>query len=319
MTYSRIAGAGAYLPARVMTNAELERMVDTSDEWIRTRTGIRERHIAAPDESTCDLAEQAARRALENAGREPGDVDLIVLATSTPDLVYPSTACLLQARLGIHNGSPAFDVQAVCSGFVYALTVADKFVRSGAARTALVVGAEVNSRILDWTDRTTCVLFGDGAGAVVLEASEEPGIIATRLHADGRYADVLQVPGGVGRPCDEPSYVRMKGGEVFKFAVKVMEEMVGEILEGTGYSPGDVDWLIPHQANERIIGATARKLGIPMERVMITVGGHGNTSAASIPLALDAGLRDGRIRKGQLLVLEAVGGGFTWGAALVRL
>jgi 3-oxoacyl-[acyl-carrier-protein] synthase-3 len=302
-----------------MTNAELERMVDTSDEWIRTRTGIRERHIAAPDESTCDLAEQAARRALENAGREPGDVDLIVLATSTPDLVYPSTACLLQARLGIHNGSPAFDVQAVCSGFVYALTVADKFVRSGAARTALVVGAEVNSRILDWTDRTTCVLFGDGAGAVVLEASEEPGIIATRLHADGRYADVLQVPGGVGRPCDEPSYVRMKGGEVFKFAVKVMEEMVGEILEGTGYSPGDVDWLIPHQANERIIGATARKLGIPMERVMITVGGHGNTSAASIPLALDAGLRDGRIRKGQLLVLEAVGGGFTWGAALVRL
>lgn len=318
MNYSRITGTGSYLPDRIMTNAELERLVDTSDEWIRSRTGIRERRIAAADETTSDMALRAAERALAAAGAAAADVDLIVLATSTPDLIYPSSACLVQKRLGIRNGGAAFDVQAVCSGFVYALAVADKFVRSGAANLALVVGADTNSRILDWTDRGTCVLFGDGAGAVLLAPGREPGILATRLHADGHYSDMLRTGSGVSDRGGEP-YVRMKGAEVFKFAVNAMEQVVDEILRETGMSRTDIDWLVPHQANERIISATAKKLGLPMDRVMLTVDRHGNTSAASIPLALAEGIGAGRIRPGQLLLLEAVGGGFTWGSALLRL
>lgn len=317
MTFTTILGTGSYLPQRVVSNAELARRVDTSDEWIRSRTGIRERHVAAENESTCDMAEQAARQALDAAGLEPGSVDLVIIATSTPDLIYPSTACLLQQRLGIRNGGAAFDVQAVCSGFIYATTIADKFIRSGAARCALVIGADTNSRILDWDDRTTCVLFGDGAGAVVFGAADTPGILATRLHADGHYAQMLQVPSGVSRPTDDP-FIRMQGQEVFKFAVNAMGDLVAEILAGAGFDAAQIDWLVPHQANERIITATARKLGMGMDRVILTVDRHGNTSGASIPLALDTGVRDGRIRRGQLLLLEAVGGGFTWGSVLLR-
>ena len=308
MTFSAILGTGRYLPQRVITNAELARTVDTSDEWIRSRTGIRQRYVAAENESTCDMAEQAALQAITASGLAPADLDLIIVATSTPDLIYPSTACLLQKRLGIRNGGAAFDVQAVCSGFIYAASIADQFIRSGAARRALIVGADANSKILDWTDRSTCVLFGDGAGAVILGA---------RLHADGHYADLLQVPSGVSRPSAD-AHIRMHGSEVFKFAVNIMGELVGETLGVAGFDAADVDWLIPHQANERIITATARKLGLALERVIITVGEHGNTSAASIPLALDTGIRDGRIKRGELLLLEAVGGGFTWGSLLVR-
>jgi 3-oxoacyl-[acyl-carrier-protein] synthase-3 len=316
--YSRIAGTGSYLPERVLTNRDLEEMVDTSDEWIVSRTGIRQRHIAADGQLASDLAAEAARRALAAAGIQSSDLGLIVLATTTPDVVFPSTACILQAKLGARR-CPAFDLQAVCSGFVYALSTADLFVRTGHCRYALVVGAEVYSRILDWKDRGTCVLFGDGAGAVVLAADDSPGILASRLHADGRYTDALAVPGQVdcggvrGKP-----FVTMEGGVVFKFAIKVLEELVGEVLEGTGLSQSDIDWLIPHQANIRIIEGTARKLGMSMERVVVTVDRHANTSAASIPLALDEAVRDGRIRAGQHVLLEAVGGGFTWGACLVR-
>jgi 3-oxoacyl-[acyl-carrier-protein] synthase-3 len=318
MLYSRIAGTGSYLPSTVLTNADLEQRVDTSDEWIRTRTGIRERHVAANGELASDLALQACRRALEAAGKEACDVDLIVLATTTPDMIFPSTACILQAKLGGGPGA-AFDVQAVCSGFVYALSMADMYVRNGQSRCALVVGAEVYSGILDWTDRSTCVLFGDGAGAVVLLPSEAPGILATRLHADGRHTDMLAVPGRVcggaisGRP-----FVTMEGQAVFKFAVKVLAEVAEEVLKAAQLPLEKIDWLIPHQANARIIEATARKLGIPMERVVVTVDRHANTSAASIPLALDEAVRDGRIRPGQHVMLEAVGGGFTWGACLVK-
>lgn len=317
MIYSRLTATGGYLPERIVTNAELEKTVDTSDEWIRARTGIRQRHVAAADESTCDMAEQASRRALEASGVDFDSIDLIIVATSTPDLIYPSTACLLQRRLGIRNGGAAFDVQAVCSGFVYAFSIADQFIRSGASRRALVVGADANSKILDWSDRGTCVLFGDGAGAVILEAGTEPGIFATRLHADGAYADLLQVPSGVSRPGNDP-HIRMRGSEVFKFAVNAMGQLVDDILEGADMRREDVDWLVPHQANERIISATARKLGLSMEKVILTVGDHGNTSGASIPLALDTGIRDGRIKHGDVLLLEAVGGGFTWGSALLR-
>jgi len=318
MLYSRIAGTGSYLPSTVLTNADLEQRVDTSDEWIRSRTGIRERHVAAKGELASDLALQACRRALEAAGKEPGDVDLIVLATTTPDMIFPSTACILQAKLGVGNGA-AFDVQAVCSGFVYALSMADMYVRNGQSRCALVVGAEVYSGILDWTDRSTCVLFGDGAGAVVLLPSAEPGILATRLHADGRHTDMLAVPGRVcGGAISGKPFVTMEGQAVFKFAVKVLAEVADEVLKAAQVPLEKIDWLIPHQANSRIIEATARKLGLPMERVVVTVDRHANTSAASIPLAMDEAVRDGRIRPGQHVLLEAVGGGFTWGACLVK-
>ncbi len=321
MKYSRIAGTGGYLPEKLLTNADLERMVDTTDEWIQDRTGIRERHIAAPHETTCDLAEQAARRAMEAAGVGPEEIDLIVLATTTPDRVFPSTACLLQQQLGI-QGCAAFDIQAVCTGFVYALAVADKFVRTESARCALVVGAETLSRIVDWSDRGTCVLFGDGAGAVVLKASDEPGIISTHLHADGRYEGLLTVPAGISQGYDAmqngKAYITMQGNEVFKVAVNTLGKIVTETLRANHLKKTDIDWLIPHQANIRIISATAKKLEMPMDRVVVTVDTHGNTSAASVPLALDVAVRDGRIRRGEKLLLEAFGGGFTWGSVLLN-
>jgi 3-oxoacyl-[acyl-carrier-protein] synthase III len=320
VTYSRITGTGGYLPEKALSNHDLAKMVDTSDEWIRERTGINKRHIAAEGEATCDLAEYAARAAMEMAGRRPSDIDLIIVATTTPDRVFPSTACLLQQRLGVH-GCAAFDVQAVCTGFVYALGVADRFVRSGGARCALVVGAETLSRIVDWTDRTTCVLFGDGAGAVVLEASDEPGILSTHLHADGRFEKLLHVPKGVSTNYDDvlggKAFIEMKGNEVFKVAVNTLGRIVDETLEHNRIDQAEIDWLIPHQANIRIIQATARKLKMPMDRVVVTVDEHGNTSAASIPLALDVAVRDGRIGRGDLLMMEAFGGGFTWGSALL--
>ena len=317
-TYSRIVGTGSYLPQKVLTNRDLELAVDTTDEWIFTRTGIRQRHIAADGETTSDLALEASRSALHAAGTAAGDLDLIVVATTTPDMVFPSTACLLQAKLGVRN-CPAFDVQAVCSGFVYGLSAADSFMKSGHYRNALVVGAEIYSRILDWSDRSTCVLFGDGSGAVVLRRDSSPGILSTHLHADGSYANQLSVPGTVcgGKVSGRP-LLQMDGGGVFKFAVKAMDDLVEETLAANGMQKSDIDWLVPHQANIRIIQASAKKLGLSMEKVVVTVDRHANTSAASIPLALDVAVRDGRIRTGQHVLLEAVGGGFTWGAALVK-
>jgi len=315
--FSRIIGTGSYLPEKVLTNRDLESTVDTSDDWIVTRTGIRQRHIAADDQLASDLGFEAARRAIAAAGISSEQLGLIIVATTTADMIFPSTACILQAKLGVH-GAPAFDVQAVCSCFVYALSTADLFIRSGQCRYALVVGAEVYSRILDWSDRSTCVLFGDGAGAVVLAAGDTPGVIASRLHADGSYSGILSVPGQVchggvrGKP-----FVTMEGNAVFKFAVKVLSEVVEEVLQAGNLDKSAIDWLIPHQANLRIIEATARRLGLPMERVVVTVERHANTSAASIPLALDEAVRDGRIRPGQHVVLEAVGGGFAWGACLL--
>ncbi|PLY15935.1 MAG: 3-oxoacyl-ACP synthase [Sedimenticola sp.] len=321
MNYSRIIGTGSYLPDKVLTNQDLEKMVDTTDQWIRERTGINKRHIAAENETTCDLAEHASRKAMEAAGKSPADIDLIVLATTTPDQVFPSTACLLQSRLDIH-GSPAFDVQAVCTGFIYAMGVADNFIRAGSAKCALVVGAETFSRIINWKDRDTCVLFGDGAGAVVLEASDEPGILSTHLHADGDYASLLQVPDGVSRGYekvrDNAAFVEMRGNEVFKMAVNTLGRIVDETLEKNGLEKADIDWLIPHQANIRIINATARKLGMSMDHVVVTVHDHGNTSAASVPLAFDVAVREGRIKRGETLLMEAFGGGFTWGSVLVK-
>ena len=315
--YSRIAGTGAYLPEKVLTNFDLEKMIDTSDEWIRTRTGIERRHIAAKDEATSDLSEQACRTALKAAGLTPADIDLVVVGTCTPDLVFPNVACLLQERMGMSGA--AFSIEAACSGFVYALTVANQFIRSGQATRALVSGAEVMSRIIDWTDRETCVLFGDGAGAVVLEASEEPGIIYTDLGADGRYRNLLYADSGVSRVKEEgETTLLMKGNEVFKVAVRTLEGMVDRVLADNGLEQGEIDWFVPHQANLRIIRATARRLGLPMERVVLTVKEHGNTSAASIPMALDTAVRDGRIKPGDLVLMEAFGGGFTWGASLVR-
>ncbi len=305
----------------MLSNADLEKLVDTSDEWIRERTGIRERRIAGEGQTTCDLAEGAARAALEAAGVSPRELDLIVVGTTTPDLIFPSTACLLQQRLGA-NGCAAFDVNAACTGFIYALASADAFVRAGRARRALVVGAETLSRMIDWTDRATCVLFGDGAGAVVLAADAEPGVLATHLHADGGYKNLLYNPVGVSVGFrDEPNHgvrVVMTGNEVFKVAVKTLDAVVEETLAANGLAKSDIDWLIPHQANLRIIAATAKRLEMPMERVIVTVDRHGNTSAASVPLALDEAVRSGRIRRGELLLLEAFGGGFTWGSALVR-
>ncbi|MCP4125681.1 MAG: ketoacyl-ACP synthase III [Gammaproteobacteria bacterium] len=320
MTYARIAGTGGYLPKKVLTNSDLEKMVDTSDQWIQDRTGIKKRHIAEEGETTCDLAEQASLRAIEAAGIDVSEIDLIVVATTTADQVFPSTACLLQRRLGIH-GCPAFDVQAVCTGFIYATAVAEKFVRAGGIRNALVVGAETFSRIIDWTDRDTCVLFGDGAGAVVLQASDEAGIISTHLHADGEYKDLLQVPAGISNGYAQvregSAFTEMRGNEVFKIAVTTLGRIVDETLEANNMQKSDIDWLIPHQANIRIINATARKLKMSMDQVVVTVGEHGNTSAASVPLALDVAVRDGRIKRGETLLMEAFGGGFTWGSVLL--
>jgi 3-oxoacyl-[acyl-carrier-protein] synthase-3 len=316
---TRIIGTGSYLPPRIVTNDELARRVDTSDEWIVSRTGIRQRHIADDGQSSSDLALEASREALRAAGVKPDGLDLIIVATSTPDYVFPSTACLLQARLGA-RGCPAFDVQAVCSGFVYGLAVADSFIRAGQSQSALVVGAEVFSRILDWSDRSTCVLFGDGAAAVVLRAAERPGVHATVLHADGAQAGILAVPGNVcgGKIVGSP-FLKMDGPAVFRYAVRVLDEVARETLAKCGMQVSDIDWLIPHQANIRILDATVKKLGLPHERLVVTVDRHANTSAASVPLALDLACRDGRIRSGQRVMLQGVGGGFTWGAALIEI
>ena len=320
MTFARIAGVGSYLPSnRVLNNDLVARGVDTNDEWIVARTGIKARHLAEAGQTSSDLGLIAAQRAMEMAGVTAEQLDLIIVATSTPDFVFPSTACLLQGKLG-NKGATAFDVQAVCSGFVYALTIAEKFIRSGSHRRALVVGAEVFSRILDWNDRGTCVLFGDGAGAVVLEAAGKPGILTTALHADGAHHGILSVPGNVagGKVTGDP-FLRMDGQAVFKFAVRVLAEVAHECCEQAQVAPAAIDWLIPHQANIRIIEATAKKMGLPMDKVIVTVDQHGNTSAASVPLALDAAVRDGRIRRGQKVMLEGVGGGFTWGAVLLNM
>ncbi len=317
MIYSRITGTGAYLPERVVTNAELEALVDTTDEWIRTRTGIERRHIAADGQTTLDLAEQAARRALDAAGMSPTEVDFIAVGTTTPDLIFPNVGVLLQERLGC-IGAPAFSVETACAGFMYALSIADKYVRCGEAKRALVIGAETLSRITDWKDRTTAVLFADGAGAVVLEPASEPGVLSTHLHADGRYHEMLYCGSGVSRGFQPQLAIVMSGKEVFKIAVNKLGSVVDETLAANGLERAAIDWLVPHQANIRIIQATAQKLDMPLERVIITVQDHGNTSAASVPLALDVGVRDGRIKRGDLLLLEAFGGGFTWGSALVR-
>ena len=321
MSYARITGTGSYLPEKILTNLELESMVDTSDEWIRDRTGIKQRHIAGEREYTVDLAEKAARNAIEAAGVSVEDIDLVIVATTTPDRVFPSTACLLQQRLDIH-GCAAFDVQAVCTGFVYALGVADQFFKAGTARCALVVGAETLSRILDWTDRNTCVLFGDGAGAVVLQADEETGILSSHLHADGSYEHLLTVTYGVSTGKREilegSGGITMKGNEVFKMAVNTLGRIVDETLQHNNMQKSDIDWLVPHQANIRIINATAKKLSMSLDHVVVTVDKHGNTSAASVPLALDVAVRDGRIKKGEILMLEAFGGGFTWGSVLLK-
>ncbi|MBL8482237.1 MAG: ketoacyl-ACP synthase III [Rhodocyclaceae bacterium] len=319
MIHARITGTGSYLPPLCLSNDDLvARGIDTSDEWVVGRTGIRTRHFARDDQSCSDLALEAAKNALAAAGRAVNEVDLVILATSTPDYIFPSTAAILQKKLGMANDAAVFDMQAVCSGFVYALATAEKFIRSGSHKCALVIGSEVFSHILNWDDRTTCVLFGDGAGAVVLEASDTPGILATALHADGRYSDILSVPGSVsgGKVTGSP-FLQMDGQAVFKFAVRVLGEVAVEVCKAAGIATSEVDWVIPHQANVRILQATAKRLDLPMEKVVVTVAEHGNTSAASVPLALDLAVRDGRIRPGQRLLLQGVGGGFTWGAVLL--
>jgi 3-oxoacyl-[acyl-carrier-protein] synthase-3 len=319
LMYSKIIGTGSYLPAKVLTNFDLEKIVDTSHDWIVSRSGIVERHIAADNQLTSDLALQASLQAIKAAGISADQIDLLIVATTTPDQIFPSTACILQDKLGIRNHGAAFDMQAVCGGFVYAMNTADLYIRSGQAKTALVVGAEVLSRILDWNDRATCVLFGDGAGAVVLHASETPGIVASKLHADGSHHNMLKAAGNIsnGLVQGDP-FIKMEGQAVFKFAVKVLSSVVEEVLEENQLQGTDIDWLVPHQANIRIMEATAKKLGLSMDKVIVTVATHGNTSAASIPLALDAAVRDGRIKTGQNVLLEAVGGGFTWGAVLIK-
>jgi len=308
LTYSKIIGTGSYLPVKTVTNYDLEKTVDTSHDWIVSRSGIQERHFAADDQKSSDLAYEASLKAIEAAGISASDIDLIVVATTSPDMPFPSTACILQHKLGITNGSPAFDIQAVCGGFIFALTTADMYIRGDQAKMALVVGAEVISRMLDWNDRTTCVLFGDGAGAVVLKASDEPGIIASKLHSDGSHHQLLKA---------DPK-ISMEGQAVFKFAVNSLSGVVEELLEQENMTGSDIDWMVPHQANIRIIEATAKKLGMTLDNVVVTVANHGNTSAASIPLALDTAVRDGRIKPGQTVIMEAIGGGFTWGASLIK-
>lgn len=320
--YSKIVGTGSYLPPKVVTNADLEKIVETTDEWIRSRTGIERRHMVTENETTCDLAEQAALRAMEAAGIKASDIDFIAIGTTTPDQVFPNVGCLLQRRLGI-GGPPAIQVEAACSSFIYALSIADKFIRTGEAKCALVIGAECLTRLIDWNDRSTCVLFGDGAGAVILKPSEEPGILSTHLHANGQYADLLFYPTGpsklVNHDVEAQRSIQMKGSEVFKVAVNTLYNVVDETLAANKLDKAAVDWLVPHQANMRIIQAIAKKLDLPLERVIVTVQDQGNTSAASVPLALDTGVRDGRIKPGQLCLLEAFGGGFTWGSALIRM
>jgi len=320
--YSRIAGTGGYLPPKILTNADLESMVETSDQWITERTGIRQRYVAEDNQTTSDLAFEASKKAIAASDIKKSDIDLIIVATTTPDRVFPSTACLLQDKLKIH-GCPAFDVQAVCTGFVYALSVADKFIKTGSAKCALVVGAETLSRVVNWQDRTTCVLFGDGAGAVILKADEEPGILSTHLHSDGKYKDLLTVNAGVSENSkvfqNAEAYISMKGNEVFKTAVKTLGSIVDETLHENKMAKSDIDWLVPHQANIRIISATAKKLKMPMDKVITTVDLHGNTSAASIPLAYDVAVRDGRIKEGETILMEAFGGGFTWGSVLLKV
>ncbi len=316
--YAKIIGTGSYLPHHILTNADLAQRIDTSDEWIVERTGIRERHIAGEGELTSDLAMKAAEKAIEAAGIEASEIDLILVATTTPDRVFPSVACIVQAKLGIENRCPAMDVQAVCSGFVYAVSTANAFIQSGQVRTALVIGAETLSRITDWDDRSNCILWGDGAGAVVLQASDEPGIISTHLHADGRYQDLLFVDGGVSMKTEGSCHMRMSGNAVFKMAVNTLDAIVDETLDANGLQKSDIDWLVPHQANLRIIQAIGKKLGLSPERVVVTVDRHGNSSAASIPLALDTAVRDGRIKSGETVLMEAFGGGFTWGSVLLK-
>jgi 3-oxoacyl-[acyl-carrier-protein] synthase III len=321
MTFARITGTGGYLPERIVTNKDLEKMVDTTDEWIRERSGIKRRHIAAENETTSDMAFAAAKKAIDAAGLENSDIDLIIVATTTPDKVFPSTACILQRKLGIRT-TPAFDVHAACSGFIYALDIANRFIKTEGARTALIIGAETYSRILDWTDRSTCVLFGDGSGAVILQADEEAGVVSTHIHSDGLFEELLHVPAGISSGYAdvqrEAAFIQMKGHEVFRKAVGTLGMIARETLNGNNVSQDEIAWLVPHQANLRIITAAAKKLGLPMERVIVTVDEHANTSAASIPLALDVAVRDGRIKRNDLLLFEAFGAGFTWGSALVR-
>ncbi len=321
MIYARIAGTGSYLPERVVTNADLAKSIDTSDEWIRERTGIKRRHIAAEDETCSDMAMQALAPAVDMAGIDAQEIDLIIVATVTPDKIFPSTACIVQRRLGI-KGCPAFDIQAACSGFIYALDLGNRLVQAGEAKNALVIGSEVMSRITNWEDRGTAVLFGDGAGAVILQPCDKPGIISTHMHSDGQYEDLLQVPHGISMGfdavCGEKAYIQMNGNAVFRRAVATLGSIARETLAGNGIDKHDIDWLIPHQANLRIMQATAKRLGMPMEKMIQTVQDHGNTSAASVPMALDVAVRDGRIKRGQLLLLEAFGGGFTWGSVLLR-
>jgi 3-oxoacyl-[acyl-carrier-protein] synthase-3 len=322
MIYTKIAGTGRYLPEKVLTNADLEKIVDTSDEWIRTRTGVERRHVVEPEQTTSDMCVEAAKIAIEDAGIDITDIDMVLVGTTSPDLVFPNAATLVQHRLGI-PACPAIGMEAACTSFVYALTTADKFIKAGEANCALVIGAECITKLVDWNDRNTCVLFGDGAGAVIVKPSDEPGILATHLGADGQYKDLLYYPVGVSKELhkagtDEAS-IMMTGNEVFKVAVKTLGNVATEVLEKAGVSQDEVDWLIPHQANIRIIQATAKRLNMPMEKVILTVQDHGNTSAASVPMALDVGIRDGRIKPGQLLLLEAFGGGFTWGSILLRL
>lgn len=321
MTFTRIAGTGGYLPEKVMTNDDLAKLMDTTDEWIRERTGIKRRHVAADGETSSDMGLAAARNAMEMAGTDLADIDLIIVATTTPDKIFPSTACIIQRRLEIHN-CPAFDVQAACAGFVYALDTADRFIRTGGAQTALVIGTETLSRLVNWQDRTTAVLFGDGAGAIVLEAAAEPGLMSTHIHADGKYEELLQVPQGISSGFNavrmEQAYIQMNGNAVFRKAVATLSSMARETLSDNNVDKHDIDWLVPHQANLRIIAAAARKLDLSMDKVIVTVDEHANTSSASIPLALDVAVRDGRVQRGNLLLFEAFGAGFTWGSALLR-